>query len=158
MHQNKKSIQKLYTGLQNLDAEMMLSCYHPEATFEDPIFKLDSKDEIAGMWGMLCNGAREFEMSFKVLEADDKSGSAQIEAYYLFSSTGRKVHNVINANFLFKDGLIIRHHDRFDFYRWCRQALGFSGILLGWSPFLQKKVQQQARKNLEGYRSKSISK
>ena len=42
-------------------------------------------------------------------------------------------------------GKIVRHIDRFDFWRWSRMALGPAGLLLGWTPLLHKKVQAKAR-------------
>ena len=66
-----------------------------------------------------------------------------------FSTTGRKVHNVIDAMFGFQDGKIIRHNDHFDLWRWTRMALGTSGILLGWSPVVQNKVRETAQHGLE---------
>jgi hypothetical protein len=148
MNPNKACIIKLYTAFQELDAETMLSCYHQEATFKDAVFELSSKKEIWGMWTMLCERAKEFELDFEVLHTDENTGSARVEAFYLFSATDRNVHNIIEAKFEFKDGLIIRHQDHFNFYRWSRQALGFTGLLLGWTSFLQKKVQQRAARNL----------
>jgi hypothetical protein len=149
MHENEKLIQRLYSALQELDYETMMSCYHPEATFKDPVFDLSSKNEIAGMWTMLCKRAKEFELHFDQVWADEETGKARLKAKYLFSQTNRMVHNKINARFRFKEGLIIEHIDSFNFWRWSRQALGVPGFLLGWSSFLQKKVQKQAYKNMK---------
>lgn len=151
MHKHEKLITRLYTGLKNLDSEMMLSCYHEDATFRDPVFELRSKKQIDGMWTMLCNRAKEFELTFDAVQADESTGSAHIDAKYLFSTTGRKVHNKINANFRFQDGLIIEHRDTFNFWRWSRYALGLPGYLFGWTSFLQKKVQKEAMKNLREF-------
>jgi len=71
---------------------------------------------------------------------------------YRFSPTGRIVHNVIDAQFEFdRFALITRHVDRFDFWRWSRQALGTPGWLLGWTPLLRNKVRAQAAANLAAY-------
>ena len=51
-------------------------------------------------------------------------------------------------------GLITRHTDRFDFWRWSRQALGAPGLLLGWSPFLRAKVRGQAAASLRRFLAK----
>jgi hypothetical protein len=75
-------------------------------------------------------------------------------ARYLFSQTGRTVVNRIEARFVFRDGLIAEHHDTFDLWRWSRQALGFKGVLLGWTPFVQRAIRAQARKGLDAYRAK----
>ena len=151
MHNHEELIERLYTGLKNLDAKMMASCYHEEATFEDPVFTLHSKKEVEGMWTMLCSRAMKFELTFDAVKANDQSGSAYIEAKYLFSATGRRVHNKIHANFRFQEGLIIEHKDTFDFWRWSRYALGLPGYLLGWTSFLQNKVQREARKSLDRF-------
>lgn len=129
----------------------MISCYHPDATFKDPVFELSSKKEIAGMWTMLCKRAKEFEFHFDQVRADEENGKARLKAKYLFSQTKRMVHNNIQAQFKFKDGLIIEHIDTFDFWKWSRQALGIPGIILGWTSFVQKKVQRQAYKNMKAF-------
>lgn len=149
MNNNEEIIHKLYSALQTVDYEGMIRCYHPDATFRDPVFDLKSKDEIAGMWTMLCKKAREFEFQFDEVWADEEKGGARLKAKYLFSQTDRMVYNKIIARFKFKDGLIIEHVDSFDFWRWSRQALGLPGILLGWSAILKKKVQQQAYQNMK---------
>src|SRR5437868_888017 len=76
--------------------------------------------------------------------ADDSAGSAHWEARYTFSTTGRFVHNIIDAKFTFRDGKIASHTDSFDFWRWSRQALGGAGLVLGWSPMLRNKVRATA--------------
>ena len=43
------------------------------------------------------------------------------------------------------------HTDAFDIYRWTRQALGLPGLLFGWSPWINKKIQKQAREGLEKF-------
>lgn len=151
MNENEKIVYRLYSALQELDYETMTSCYHPNAVFRDAVFDLKSKQEIAGMWMMLCKRAKEFEFYFDQVWADEEAGKARLKAKYLFSQTNRMVHNNINARFRFKDGLIIEHIDSFDFWKWSRQALGTPGLLLGWSSFLQKKVQRQALKNMKAY-------
>ncbi len=59
------------------------------------------------------------------------------------------VNNSIDAAFTFRDGLIATHVDTFDLYKWTRMALGMPGVLLGWTPLLQGKVRQMARKGLD---------
>ena len=49
------------------------------------------------------------------------------------------------------DGLIATHRDRFNFWRWSRQALGLPGVLLGWSPSLKRKVRSTAAENLKKF-------
>ena len=47
-----------------------------------------------------------------------------------------------------KDGKIIEHSDAFKLSKWAAQALGFKGELLGWTGFMKRKIQKNARMNL----------
>ncbi|MEP7356378.1 MAG: nuclear transport factor 2 family protein, partial [Anaerolineales bacterium] len=69
---------------------------------------------------------------------------------YTFS-TGRKVLNIIDAEFQFQAGRIVAHRDRFSFWRWSRQALGPTGLLLGWTPLVHNKVRAIARARLDKF-------
>jgi ketosteroid isomerase-like protein len=151
MHPNEKLIETFYKSFQNLDAEGMLSCYHSDIRFSDPVFPLLSEREVGGMWRMLCSQAKDFELTFTDVQADDGVGRAHWEARYKFSATGRSVHNKIDARFEFQDGKIIKHTDEFDFWKWSRMALGPVGSLLGWTPLLRGKVRNQARERLERF-------
>jgi hypothetical protein len=93
---------------------------------------------------MLISSGKGHDITYQILSADDATGSAQWVATYTFSKTGRKVINRIQANFVFANGKIARHRNSFDYYKWARQALGLKGLVLGWSTFLRKKIQQTA--------------
>lgn len=154
MHPNAALITKFYEAFQRLDAQTMGECYHPEATFTDEAFVNLNSQQTRAMWSMLCSRARNWNLLFAGIEADDKGGKAHWEPTYMFTSTGRLVHNIIDAEFEFKDGLIWKHRDHFDFYRWSRQAFGTAGLLLGWTPILRNKVQTEAMKGLEQFMQK----
>ncbi len=151
MNPNEKLIEIFYTSFQRLDAEAMTACYHPDIRFSDPVFQNLSGAEAGEMWKMLCSQAKNFEVTFADVQANEQMGKAHWEARYDFSATGRRVHNKIDAEFEFRDGKIIKHTDKFDFWKWSSQALGPVGFLLGWTPLLRKKVQKQARERLERF-------
>jgi ketosteroid isomerase-like protein len=152
--QHRALITRFYEAFARRDGAAMAACYHREARFSDPAFPNLRGNEIGAMWTMLCERAQEFSLTFKDVDADAESGQAHWEAKYLFSKTGRRVHNIIEAEFKFKDGLIVEHDDRFSFWRWSRQALGLPGVLLGWSGFLRAKVQAEAAKGLAAFQRK----
>lgn len=156
-HNLEAQITKFYTAFQQKDFETMATLYHPEATFEDAAFRLDSGKQAAAMWKMLLLSGKDLRIEFSEVKAEGNTGSAHWEAWYTFSKTGRKVHNIIEAHFEFKDGLIYRHRDHFDFWRWSRQSLGLIGFLLGWSNFLKNKVHATAMKGLQVFMAKSES-
>lgn len=155
MHENQALIERFYQSFQKRDADGMCACYHPDVTFTDAAFLDLHGGEAKAMWRMLCGRAKDLELEFSGVFADATKGRAHWEARYTFASTGRKVHNIIDAEFEFKDGKIIRHDDHFNFWRWSRQALGPAGLLLGWTPILQKKVRGTARKGLSDYIAKN---
>jgi ketosteroid isomerase-like protein len=151
MHPNAALIHRFYDSFAARDAAGMRACYHPEVVFSDPAFGELRGKEAGAMWAMLCGRAKDLEVTAGDIEADDQRGRAHWDARYTFGQTGRKVLNRIDAAFEFRDGLIIRHTDTFDFYAWARQALGPAGLLLGWTPILQNKVRSTARAGLEKY-------
>jgi len=161
MPTNTDTLARFYTAFTALDADAMGSCYSLNATFDDPVFSLKGQHEIAGMWHMLCaaangQGRQDWQLDFSQLQADASTGRAHWEAHYRFSVSKRLVHNIVEAAFTFTpEGLIESHRDAFDFWRWSRQALGMGGWVLGWAPFFQRQVSQQARANLERYLAKN---
>ena len=150
--ENEQIIKHFYKSFAANNADKMIACYHDEVEFSDPVFGLLKGEDAKNMWKMLIErGGGNIKIEYKNVSADDKKGSADWTADYLFSKTGRKVFNRIHAEFKFKDGKIFRHTDSFDVWKWSQQALGLSGYLLGWSSFLQNKIQQNARKTLREY-------
>lgn len=153
MHPNAELLNRFYTAFAARDGATMTACYHPDATFSDPVFPDLRGAEVGGMWRMLTSRAKDLKIEHSAVVADDSTGSAHWEAWYPFSATGRSVHNIIDASFTFKDGLILTHKDDFDFYRWSRQALGPMGWILGWTPIVKNKVRGQAGAGLKKYLS-----
>ena len=150
---SKATIERLYAAFAKLDAQAMTACYALDAQFDDEAFSLRGREQIGGMWSMLCDAVKTNGRDVWKLEVSAiTERSAHWEPTYRFSATGRTVHNIIDAEFDFDaGGLISRHRDRFDFWRWARQALGAPGLLLGWSPMLRAKVRAQAAKNLDRF-------
>jgi ketosteroid isomerase-like protein len=147
-------IEQFYAAFSRRDGEAMGACYADTVRFADPVFpKLDGEHARA-MWKMLCRRAKDLTITASDISWDGSAGHAKWVAHYTFAATGRKVENIIHATFRIADGKIVEHTDDFDFWRWSRQALGPPGLLLGWSSFLQRKVQGQAAKSLEEYEQK----
>ncbi len=150
-HPNDELIQRFYAAFAKRDGDQMAACYAPDAHFSDPVFPDLRGGEPGAMWRMLTGRAADLEVKLLEHEADDERGSAHWLADYTFSTTGRKVHNDVRAQFRFKDGLIAEHRDAFSFYAWSRQALGPAGLALGWTPLIHGKVKRQARAGLDEF-------
>ncbi len=142
-------LRRFYGAFAARDAATMAASYADDARFSDPAFQDLNATEVRAMWKMLLGRSEDLRVKFKVLEEDAHRGVCEWHAYYTFSSTGRKVHNIVRSEFELRDGRIVRQQDRFDFWRWSRQALGVPGWLLGWSPMLRGKVRRTARAALD---------
>lgn len=152
-HPNAELITRFYQAFQQRDAETMAACYGEDVRFSDPVIEDLRGSEAADMWRMLTARAQNFSLTFSNVQADERQGSAQWVATYLFSQTGNTVVNRIDAHFIFRDGKIVEHHDHFGLWRWARQALGAKGVLLGWAPPVQNAIRRQAAKGLAQFRA-----
>lgn len=149
---SKHTLEKFYSAFQQLDAKTMAECYHKDVVFNDPAFQNLNYDEATSMWAMLIKRSDgNLKIEFDSVVGDEAMVQCIWEAHYEFSKTGNSVHNIIHATMEFKDGLIIKHTDEFDFWRWSKMALGLPGKLLGWTPFLKSKVRKMARLSLDKY-------
>lgn len=156
MTPNESLITHFYTCFQNKDIKGMQDCYADQAVFNDPAFGPLNAAEVRGMWAMLIGSSKDMRIEFSAVKADEQAGTATAhwDAYYTFSKTGNKVINRIDSSFVIKDGKILRHTDSFDFHTWAKQALGLSGLLLGWTSFLKTKVRKTAAGSLHSYLTK----
>jgi ketosteroid isomerase-like protein len=149
----EETITKFYDAFSKLDAALMCSCYHEGIVFEDPAFGVLKGDRARAMWQMLCESQKNkaFKVEVSQIKVNKHRGYAHWEAYYIFSKTGRKVHNKIDATFEFKDGLIINHKDNFNLHRWAHQAMGIKGLLFGGTEFFRQKLKRQTNGLLDAY-------
>jgi ketosteroid isomerase-like protein len=155
MNPNEQLIEEFYAAFAAGNANTMASCYHRDIVFEDPVFGILKGNAVSDMWHMLIERSKgDLKIEFSDVKANAEKGTAQWIATYHFSKTNREVVNQILARFVFQDGLIIRHTDYFNLWKWSQQALGISGLFLGWTGFMQRKIQSQAKSALHQYRSK----
>jgi ketosteroid isomerase-like protein len=147
MHPNALLLQRLFSSLDRKDDQAMAACYHPEATFQDIAFDLHGRNEIHDMWRMICAG--DIRATVEVVHAGDETGRARVVDEYTFTDTGRRVRNVIESRFAFKDQLIIEPRDTCDARQWASMALGgVSGFLAGRIAPLRR---LEARKKLKAF-------
>jgi limonene-1,2-epoxide hydrolase len=151
MTPNQQIITSFYKAFQNKDYKAMQNCYAEEAIFNDEVFQNLNAAEVRTMWEMFCIKGKDLQIEFSNVKADENSGSAEWTARYTFSKTNRKVVNHIKADFVIDSGKILTHIDHFDFHKWASQALGATGVLLGWTPIVKNKVRREGKKNLIAY-------
>jgi ketosteroid isomerase-like protein len=158
MNNNQQLIERFYHAFQKLDYQTMQDCYSDDIVFSDPVFGLLHADEAKAMWEMLCRNAKDFSLTFANIQAvDEEYYTCNWTASYTFSKTGRKVVNHIKAFMRLKDGKIAEHSDGFRLSTWIAQALGWKGVLFGWTGFMKRAVQKNARKSLEKFMAAKAS-
>lgn len=148
---NQETVQRFYEAFKKADAETMAACYADHATFSDPVFPQLTSQEAQGMWRMLCGRSRDLRLDYQLQKIDENHFQVNWNATYTFTKTGRLVHNRIEALLELEQGRIVRHQDKFDFWRWSRQALGVPGLLLGWTPILRNAVRKEAARALQSF-------
>ena len=152
---SEKLIETFYQAFARRDAEAMVAVYAEDVRFADPVFPDLRGDRAKNMWRMLCERGKDLEITFGDVKVDGNRGSARWEARYTFGKKHR-VHNVIDARFVFADGKISEHVDTFDLRRWAGMALGLPGKLLGWAPFLHNGIRKTAARGLDDWTSKRV--
>jgi len=140
-------IQRFYAAFNEKDGDAMARCYAPDAHFHDPVFGDLTGTEAGAMWRMLTARAKDLEVELADHSAEGDGGTAHWIAHYTFAQTGKPVVNDIHATFRFRDGLIVDHHDEFDFTKWARQAIGIAGLL----PPVRSTVRKKARAGLDEF-------
>ncbi len=152
---SKSTFEQFYNAFQSHDANAMAACYHENIVFNDPAFRGLNHNEVCAMWDMLIKRSNgNLTIEYHSIVGDESLVEGIWEARYEFSNTGNLVHNIIHSSMEFQDGLIVKHTDSFNFWRWSKMALGTTGLLLGWTPFLKGKVQKMAKKSLENFLAK----
>ncbi|MFO0725660.1 MAG: nuclear transport factor 2 family protein [Myxococcota bacterium] len=151
MSDPKSIVTQFYEAFVARDPKGMAALYHPQVDFTDPVFVGLKGEEAAKMWAMLNERSKDLKVELVSVDAHGDHVHAHWRATYTFATTGRKVLNLIYANMEIADGRIRSHRDDFNFWRWSRQALGLSGLLLGFTPIVQNKVRGTARKGLDAY-------
>jgi hypothetical protein len=151
VHQNAELINSFYGAFQRADHRAMNACYGRSIRFSDPVFRDLEGDQVRAMWHMFCESGSDVVIGYSDVSADDRTGKAHWEATYSLSGSDRVIHNVIEAEFVFRDGSIYRHRDSFDLWKWTRMALGTSGTLLGWSGPVKNRVRGTAMRQLNKF-------
>lgn len=155
MHPNEQLIKDFYSHLNQKNHQKMAEAYTENATFKDELFLLKGI-EVKAMWRMLCEASsQDFRIECKKVQADDQKGTAEWEAFYTFSRTGKKVHNKLKSTFEFRDGKIHVQEDIFNFWSWSSQAFGIVGLLMGWTSGFRNKIKETINQSLQKFIEKN---
>jgi hypothetical protein len=140
--ETRAALTRFYDAFAHRDGEGMGRLYTPDATFEDPLFRLKGQ-EIGKMWTGLMHRARDWSLAYTIAQAKERSGVVEWTAHYKFGGK-RPVENVVLSEIELDNGLISRQVDQFDFRRWAGQALGPPGRLFGRFEWFRRGVSRKA--------------
>jgi ketosteroid isomerase-like protein len=154
---NVALVERFYAAFDRRDHGAMAASYSPAARFWDPVFQDLTGPRIGTMWRMLCERATDLRVACGPVRVAGDMARVEWQAWYTYSATGRRVHNRIAASLRLEQGLIHRHDDVFDLYRWARQALGIKGLVLGWTPPVQRAIRRQASRSLDAFAARAAA-
>lgn len=144
-----------YSAFAKGDAETMISFYDDPIEFEDPAFGKLKGDEAKMMWEMLIERSQgNLKIDFEVIETTENTARINWEARYPISNTGRRIHNKISTNLTIENEKIIKHVDHFNLWKWAHQAIGWKGLVFGWTSSVQLKIRNLSRALLDSYTPK----
>jgi ketosteroid isomerase-like protein len=146
---NEDVVRDFFAAFGQRDYVAMTRHYQPDAAFEDPVFGKLTYEQIAQMWKMLCLRGKDLKIELISCQVDADRCTAEWEATYTFSQTGRFVRNRVRSVFFMRDGKIAKQDDSFNFWNWSSQALGIAGRALGWTPFMKNALRKNAKRSLE---------
>lgn len=144
-------IANFYTALNERDATKMVEHYHNDIIFEDPVFGKLEGDEAHKMWHWLCHNGKDLKVTYSDIIINQDIGTARWEARYTYGKRKRPILNKISAEFMFKEGKIIKHKDNFDLKTWATQAIGWKGKVIGGTSYFKKKLQYRSRKLIQNF-------
>lgn len=144
--QTRAVLTHLYDALARRDGAAMAALYAPDATFEDPVFRLRGR-QIGQMWIALTRRAKDLGISYTITQSESGRGAVECTARYLFGGRHPVVNRIL-SDIEIEEGLIVRQRDRFDFPRWAAQALGLPGRLFGRFSWFRKAVSRRAMRSL----------
>ncbi len=147
----KELIETFYSALNNHDVDTMISCYHEDVVFKDPIFGELKGDKAKKVWYWLCENGEDLRAKFSDIKINNQKGAVYWEARYTFGDRKRPVLNRVNSTFEFEDGKIIKHIDNFSLHRWASQAMGWKGKVVGGTSYFRKKLQHRSNRLLDKF-------
>lgn len=152
---NESLVHQFYTSFANADSASMIALYDDHIQFTDPVFGILKGEQAKSMWKMLVRPG--IAITFGGIKSSGNKVSANWQAEYIYTPTKRKVVNKIKAEFEIRGGKIISHTDKFSLWRWSAQALGMTGLLLGWTSTVKHKIKSMANASLRSFMEKNAA-
>ena len=142
-------VDRFFEALRRADMSVIDHCYHAQISYSDPLFEDLRGARVALRWRMLLAQAGSFSLEHSLVFADERKAQVQWTADYRLN--GRPVRISMLSTLAIWDDLIVRQVDEYDLWKYCRQAQGLAGVLLGGMQPFQKIIKRRARNELERF-------
>lgn len=145
-------VHAFYSAFIRRDFQSMQAAYRDDATFSDNVFGTLNVKETKAMWQMLIEKGTDLKVNYGYVKSREGNiVTCEWTAEYSFGKNRRPVVNRIKTYMEIEDGKIVKHRDRFDIYRWAKQAIGTSGFFFGWMLFFQQGIRKKALASLYSF-------
>ena len=103
-----------------------LYAHTENVVFSDPIFVDLDIDETLSMWLMLLGGkSPKWDFAYEIVSVEGEKVTIDWMADYVYTQTGRDVHNVVRTEMIVRDGKIFSQRDNWDLCAWTTQAFPY---------------------------------
>ncbi len=134
---SESTIRRFLDALGRHDGAALSGCYHPAATFSDPIHPDVRNGRIDALWQYRLARLDTVETEILSMSGDDRKARMRWTARWRRRGGGRsrRVHRLtLESTFTFWDERIARQVDAFAPWAYLRQTCGVQGLLTGWWP------------------------
>jgi ketosteroid isomerase-like protein len=144
-------VHRFFACLEKRDATGAVESYAADVHYSDPLLGELSGREALARWPSFFANVQSLELFFIILSADPSVVRARYHPRYTDARTGRRIENDVRAEFTIHDDKIVRHVDVFSTWRFAAMKLGAKGRLFGFFPSLLRKLQEEARAEVETF-------
>jgi hypothetical protein len=150
MHPNHAAVTMFLKAQEARDPVRLSNSLHESSTLVDPLVGELKGWRVFAWWQMLWR-FRNHAITIVEGEGTPTKGHAHWKVGYTHPSTRRAMLTDTTSEIEFRENKIFVQNDSYSLYKWCRQALGAQGLLLGWLPPIQAQLREAALERLENF-------
>lgn len=139
----------IFTGLAVLDPEIVDRHYTDLSCIHHPILGRITGLELKTAWTSLLSHKFDLALHYNICFVTTSTAEVEWSLRHRHPETGRIILLDGTTQLVFRNNLVIWHHDSFSLRDWFRQALGWKGILLSLVPGWRRFVIRETRHLLE---------
>jgi len=140
-------IESFLYALQTKEPTQMAIYCLPGIQYFDPLYSYLTGSHVQTMWNYFFTTTDAFVVEYDSIK-DLKEGYFSVCSALFFKRNGRSISLQSTFYFKMEEGFISEYSQGFSLHKFCKQAYGFLGWLLGWNRYYQNRVRNLARRQL----------